>query len=413
MTQTDQPGRPHAGEFVVGGVRLPRPFQLRRLGHFGFNVRNMPACLDFYQRLLGFRISDETDVYPSAPPALRAELGGTIGYFLRHGTDHHSLALLPGPAIGHRSGRDTAGITTNQITWQVGSLNEVVNGCAWLRDQGITIYRAGRDIPGSNWHVYPVGPEGHNNELYYGIEQIGWAGLSKPQEMTRITDVSRHPPLPHRSERDELQAARELGIDLTSGRLSREVAEEQYDVGGVLLARPFKVVRIGPVRLFAADMDVALAFYRNVLGLKITEETKWRGHRCVFLRANTEHHSLALYPAALRQELDLDQNKTLLSFGLQVADYSQLRAARDFLRANGAVIKYPPAELFPGTDYSFCAIDPDGHAVQLYCYMEQIGWDGLPRPAEQRPKVDPANWPDAVNAHSDTFQGEPFLGPLG
>jgi hypothetical protein len=45
--------------------------------------------------------------------------------------------------------------------------------------------------------------------------------------------------------------------------------------------------------------------------------------------------------------------------------------------------------------------------------MEQIGWDGKPRPAHLRPKVDNRNWPQSVPAQSDTFLGEPFLGPLG
>ena len=27
-------------DFVVGGVRLPRPFRIRRLGHFGVNVHD-------------------------------------------------------------------------------------------------------------------------------------------------------------------------------------------------------------------------------------------------------------------------------------------------------------------------------------------------------------------------------------
>jgi len=74
-------------------------------------------------------------------------------------------------------------------------------------------------------------------------------------------------------------------------------------------------------------------------------------------------------------------------------------------------VRYLPAELSPGIDYSAFAIDPDGHAIQLYYYMEQIGWDGRPRPAHLRPKVDHANWPESVPAASDAFNGEVYLGP--
>ena len=76
---------------------------------------------------------------------------------------------LDGPFAGLAVPKD---VTVNQITWQVSSLREVVGGNAWLKDR-IRVVRTGRDMPGSNWHFYPVDPCGHTNELYYGIEQIG------------------------------------------------------------------------------------------------------------------------------------------------------------------------------------------------------------------------------------------------
>jgi hypothetical protein len=149
------------------------------------------------------------------------------------------------------------------------------------------------------------------------------------------------------------------------------------------------------------------------MGLTITEEVNWRGHRCVFLRANTEHHTMALYPINLRKDLALRFDTTLMSFGLQLGTYKQLRDAVAFLKENGVKIKHLPPELFPGIDYCAFAIDPDGYAFQLYYYMEQVGWDGKPRPAAMRSEIDNAKWPESVEGRSDTFLGEPFLGPLG
>ena len=40
-------------------------------------------------------------------------------------------------------------------------------------------------MPGSNWHAYLYDPDGQSNELYYGIEQIGWNGHSKPRSHVR------------------------------------------------------------------------------------------------------------------------------------------------------------------------------------------------------------------------------------
>lgn len=402
-----------ANKFNVGGIRLDRPFKIRRLGHFGFNVKDIEACSRFYIDLLGFNISDPLDFGRRIEDdAVREGFDSTVGYFMRHGSDHHSFVLFPKPVLDYMGGRSTRpDVTINQITWQVGSLREVTAAEEYLRTLDNPIRRSGRDTPGSNWHVYPFDPDGHINELYYGIEQIGWNGSSKP-DVFRKRGFQQTPDLPQISEYDEVEDALKQGADLTAGYRHQSDLEAKYDVGGILLPRPFKVVRIGPVRLFVDDIDAALTFYRDRMGMAVTEEVMWNGHRCVFLRVNTEHHSMALYPMALREELGLSSHTTCLSFGMQVGDYGQLRDAVSFLGDNGAEIKYLPPELFPGIDYSAFALDPDGHAIQLYYYMEQIGWDGKPCPADQRAKIE-SEWPEEADPRSDTFAGEPFLGPLG
>ena len=172
-------------KFNVGGVLLDRPFKIRRLGHFGFNVRDLDACIRFYSDLLGFALSDSLDFGPRVKD--KEALKGfetTTGWFMRHGGDHHSFVLFPKPVLDHIGGRTTRrDMTVNQITWQVGSLREVAEAETWLRERDIRIRRSGRDTPGSNWHVYPFDPDQHINELYYGIEQIGWDGLSKPSAL--------------------------------------------------------------------------------------------------------------------------------------------------------------------------------------------------------------------------------------
>jgi catechol 2,3-dioxygenase-like lactoylglutathione lyase family enzyme len=397
------------GKFDVGGVMLDRPFRIRRLGHFGFNTMNFDACMKFYAEWLGFSVSDPIDFGARIKdPAERAKLGPSVGYFMRHGTDHHSFVVFPRKVLdtmrGVSPGADEVNI--NQITWQVGSLREVVGATKWFTESKVPYRRTGRDTPGSNWHVYPLDPDHHTNELYYGIEQVGWEGYSKPRDMyTR--GFSETPSLPQISEYQEVEDAKARGVDLESGYRDKVKGEAKYDVGGILLPRPFKIVRIGPVRLFVKDVETALGFYRDRLGLTITEEVRWKGHRCVFLRCNTEHHSLALYPIALRSELGAGFKSTCLSFGVQVAEYGQLKDAVKYLKQNGVEIKHLPQELFPGIDYSAFAIDPDGQAIQLYYYMEQVGWDGRPRPPELRRKVDNAKWPERLEPVSDTYAGEP------
>ncbi len=401
--------------FNVGGVLMDRPFKIQRLGHFGFNVDDTDACLNFYSSLLGLRVTDTLDLAPRFTDP--AQLGGrtqTKAYFLNHGTDHHSFALFPQPVLELLAGKNPrADMRVNQVSWQVGSLREVRDALDWLKVQGNAIHRIGRDMPGSNWHSYPYDAEGHVNEIYYGMEQIGWNLRSKPRAMYDRGFKTR-PELPQVSEYEEIRLGESNGIDLASGHRIHEQWPLDYEVGGVLLARPFKIDKIGPVRLWVKDIDREVDCYTRLFGLRITENVEWKGSRCVFLRANTEHHSLALYPERLRDELGVAPVSSCFSIGFRLGSYQQLRDAIAFLKQRHVEIRYVPQAVLPGMDYSAFAIDPQGHAVQLYAYMEQVGWDGRPRSAAERRQFDAsAPWPDSLEAMSDEGDGEVFLGPLG
>src|SRR6185437_9012267 len=93
-----------------------RPFKVRRLTHFGFNCGKLEDSIRFYTELLGFVRSDK----------------GMRGTFLRCSGDHHSFVLFP----DSRKSPDDE-VTINQITWQVQSLNEVIDGARWIAGQGI------------------------------------------------------------------------------------------------------------------------------------------------------------------------------------------------------------------------------------------------------------------------------------
>jgi hypothetical protein len=98
---------------------------------------------------------------------------------------------------------------------------------------------------------------------------------------------------------------------------------------------------------------------------------------------------------------------------LQLANYQQLKDAVKFLRDNGVRVETDiiPPELHPGIDYAAYAFDPDGHCIELYYAMEQLGWQGQPRPKELRRKIDPNRWPETLEPLTDTYNGEPYIGP--
>jgi catechol 2,3-dioxygenase-like lactoylglutathione lyase family enzyme len=395
--------------YDVGGIRLPRPFKIRRLGHTGLTVSSFDETYDFYTRLLGFRVSDQPDITkdPRFAEMLRGIEDGRSA-LLTYGSDHHALVLVSKPLEFLLA--PAPGTTVNQITWQVNSLREVVDGGKFVVEHGAEFVRGGRELPGSNWSVYFKAPDGHVNELFYGIEQIGWNRKSKPAAMYGL-GIEGDVPLPQRPESLEVDDAVAHGIDIDSGHQAPSARSATHDVGGVLLERPFKVTRLGPLRFFVPDVDELTAYYRDLLGLTVTEEVTYDGLRCVFLRAGSEHHSIALYPLPLRERLGFSGHSQLMSLGLQVGSYAQLRDALHFLSDAGCKIADFPAELHPGIDYTVNVLDPEGHCVQLYYYMEQIGWDGQPRLAHLRRPAS-QDWPESVDPQSDTYADSAFQGPL-
>jgi catechol 2,3-dioxygenase-like lactoylglutathione lyase family enzyme len=389
---------PATTKFNVGGVLLDQPFKVRRLGHFGLNTAHWEESIHFWVDLLGFRLSEEGRG------------------FLHFGSDHHAFNLGRRPAAdaaANGARREAPDNDINQISWQTQSLSEPVHAIDFFEEREIEVVKIGRDGAGSNWATYFLDPDRHRNELFYGMEQIGWDGHSKPAEYRRGRNEKIQ--LPERSEIDEIQESLATGIPDNSGYRYVESMPAKYDVGGILLPRPFKVVRHGPVNLFVTDLDQAREFYVNEVGFRVTEEVPWEDDKAIFLRCNTEHHSLGLFPRAWRSRLGLSDETTCMSFGVQVANYQQLKDAVAFLREHGVRVETDriPQALYPGIDYAAHAFDPDGHCIQLYYYMEQVGWDGTPRPQSARRSVDPSNWPDALEPLSDTFSGEPFLGPWG
>jgi catechol 2,3-dioxygenase-like lactoylglutathione lyase family enzyme len=387
--------------YDVGGVLLERPFKIRRLGHFALWQSDLDMARQLYVDLLGFRETDTIE-----------RNGKAVALFTSHGTDHHSLAAIhPSTAEGIRKAHYENGVIVNQISFQVGALEEVANAYDYFAQRQVTISRLGRDFPGSNWALYVLDPDGHRIELYYGMEQIGWDRRSKPR--TAYIDAVRQGfALPQPAEMTEIIEAERSGIDLVSGFRPTEALPHDYDVGGIMLPRPFKPTKIGPVSLFVTDIDRSERFYTELIGLTKTEEVIWRGQRCVYLRCGTDHHCLALFPVSLRAELGLNPLTTLMSIGVEVATYRQLKDAIGFLRDRGLrFIDTIPFELHPGVDYAAHAIGPDGHCIALYHAMEQLGWDGRPRPASQRRRRD-APWPQTLDGAPDTYIDQVLQGPM-
>ena len=129
--------------------------------------------------------------------------------------------------------------------------------------------------------------------------------------------------------------------------------------------------RIGHVHLKVADIERALAFYRDVLGFEITQRY---GSQAVFLSAGGYHHHIALNTWESRGGSPPPRGTTGL---YHVAIVYPTRAALgDALRRLGAAGIPLDGAADHGVSEALYLRDPDGNGVELY-------WD---KPADQWPR---------------------------
>jgi len=132
--------------------------------------------------------------------------------------------------------------------------------------------------------------------------------------------------------------------------------------------------RIGHVHLTVADLDRALAFYRDVLGFEVT--TRY-GADAVFLSAGGYHHHIGLNTWAGRAAPAPAPGTTgLYHFAILFADRQALAAA--VRRVIDAGIPLAGAADH-GVSEAVYLRDPDGNGVELYRDRPESEW---PRAAD-------------------------------
>ena len=134
-------------------IRLtPAPSHVVRLGHVFFQTTEFKASLDFYTRLLGFKLSDS---YFAGVPE------NTIAAFLHCGlgetwTDHHTLGF-----VAAQDGRNRF----DHSAFEVIDLDDVVQGGAYLKSKDYRhSWGVGRHIQGSQIFDYWRDPFGNKIE---------------------------------------------------------------------------------------------------------------------------------------------------------------------------------------------------------------------------------------------------------
>ena len=148
--------------------------------------------------------------------------------------------------------------------------------------------------------------------------------------------------------------------------------------------RPFKLTKIGHVVLMSTDLRRSVEFYTGVLGFRVSDvypETMMKG-RMVFMRCASDHHGVALVGAATSSSSHTSPQHELHHMAFEVATLDEVFQARDWLRQQGVKIE------FEGRRRAGCQIavefrDPDGHWLEIYWGLDQVGPDGKIRPPEE------------------------------
>jgi catechol 2,3-dioxygenase-like lactoylglutathione lyase family enzyme len=140
---------------------------------------------------------------------------------------------------------------------------------------------------------------------------------------------------------------------------------------------PFGFRKLGHVVLNVQDLERSTRFYTEVLGFRVSDvyDESMTAGGMVFLRCNTDHHSLALVGSGRAPSNRVDLNHV----AFEAATLDELFRFRDHLRKHGVKI------IVHGRRRAGCQIaveffDPDNHHVELYWGLDQVGTDGRVRP---------------------------------
>lgn len=149
-------------------IRAPahHPFRIGKLGHAVLMVEDLERSVEFYTQVLGFQVSDaySEEMVP----------GGMV--FLRFNTDHHGVALIGGAKGASQNAE------LHHMAFEVPSLEDVFRARAHLKAHGVPIAFEGRRRAGCQLAVEFSDPDGHRLEIYWGLDQIGSDGITRPRE---------------------------------------------------------------------------------------------------------------------------------------------------------------------------------------------------------------------------------------
>ncbi|MSP89406.1 MAG: hypothetical protein EXQ92_11450 [Alphaproteobacteria bacterium] len=143
---------------------------------------------------------------------------------------------------------------------------------------------------------------------------------------------------------------------------------------------PFRINKIGHVVLNCTDMERSVKFYTDVLGFIVSDvyTPDMVPGGMVFMRCNADHHGVALVGSMPAPSPHVELNH----MAFEVGSLDEVILARDHLRRHGVQIDFEGRRR-AGAQIAVEFRDPDGHRLEIYWGLDQIGSDGQIRPSNE------------------------------
>ena len=143
---------------------------------------------------------------------------------------------------------------------------------------------------------------------------------------------------------------------------------------------PFQIRKIGHVVLHVKDIPASVKFYAGVLGFRVSdvygEDMMPSG--AVFMRLGPDHHGVALFQATRRSIPGAGMNH----MAFEVGTLDEVIQARNHLRRMNVDIDFEGRRR-AGVQIAVEFRDPDGHRLEIYWGIDQIGSEGHVRPPHE------------------------------
>jgi catechol 2,3-dioxygenase len=147
------------------------------------------------------------------------------------------------------------------------------------------------------------------------------------------------------------------------------------------------IERVGHVVIKMRDLDAAKRFYRDILGMKITDEREGFG---VFFRFHDYHHDIAVFKVGEDAEAPHKNQVGLAHIALVADSFATVKAMYQRLKEHNVPIV---RTVDHGITRSVYFKDPEGNELEIYCEVPEVSW----REVDTIIKADPIDL-EAVSA---------------